>query len=363
MISEIKYLVKKANKKTIVSLVALGVVVGGFPIAATNASNTRSFQGNYVDGSGNRQSMNLVTPGGKNRPGIIFVHGGGWRSGDKNQYDGLQREAAKRGYASASINYRLGSGGIYYQYEDVMRAVLTIRANAQQYGVDPNRIAIWGDSAGGSLAMRVAASGDSGLAAAVGWSAPVNAYTGIFDSAAGFAISADHSTCMDKTPPEVKRAFDAYYHGQVGVTPTGEKTARSTASYYNPKTPYALESAKQVAATAPYAATASPSTAKNQIPPYVQRWILGNLDQRGCRANLDALSPAVSPSKRTPATILISAQSEDLVHPQQSLEYSAKLRSMGISSKAVILPGANHMGYDQRAVAPSFTFLDQQLKR
>lgn len=368
MISEIKYLIRKTNKKLATGLLVLAVVLVAFPISATNAVRSRSnWTSSYMDGSGGQSPMDVYSPGGRNRPAIIFVHGGGWRSGDKSQYASLGQSAAQRGYVGISINYRLGSGGVYYQYEDVLRAVLTVRANARSYGVDPNRIAVWGDSAGGSLAMRVAASGETGLAAAVGWSAPTNAYTGMFNSVQSFGVVADHSICMATAPAEIANAMNAYFAYQgskVSVAPpTQTFWNANTPSYYNPATTYALSSARTAAATAVPAWMASPTTAVGTpVDPNAQRWILAMADARGCRDNLRALSPAVTASRYTPPTFLVNSQSEYLVNPQQATEYAAKLNSMGIDSQALILPGANHLGYDARAVEPTFNFLNQHLR-
>src|SRR5581483_12164402 len=88
------------------------------------------------------------------RPGIVFVHGGGWRGGDKRDFLALAQGFAQHGYVCFSVNYRLvNAKGHHFpdQLDDVQRAIRWIRANASRYGVDPNRIGAIGASAGGHL--------------------------------------------------------------------------------------------------------------------------------------------------------------------------------------------------------------------
>jgi acetyl esterase/lipase len=86
-------------------------------------------------------------------PVVVWVHGGGWQSGDKAIAAGhaaLRQRA--RGYAVASIEYRLsGEATFPAQIEDCKAAVRWLRAQAAVYGLDPQRIAAWGSSAGGHL--------------------------------------------------------------------------------------------------------------------------------------------------------------------------------------------------------------------
>ncbi|WP_226846821.1 alpha/beta hydrolase [Dehalogenimonas etheniformans] len=86
-------------------------------------------------------------------PAIIYVHGGGWVGGDKNEIPpGYTGELTSRGYLVASINYRLAPT---YKFpapiEDVKCAVRFLRAKATDYGIDPARIGAMGASAGGHL--------------------------------------------------------------------------------------------------------------------------------------------------------------------------------------------------------------------
>ncbi len=93
-------------------------------------------------------------------PVVVWVHGGGWHGGDKARNPGLALLA--KGYASASINYRLtGVASFPAQIHDCKAAIRWLRANAEKYDLDPKRIGVWGASAGGHLAALLGTSGGS----------------------------------------------------------------------------------------------------------------------------------------------------------------------------------------------------------
>ena len=82
-------------------------------------------------------------------PAVLCVHGGGWSGGSK---DGIRLDLAIRGYFVVSVGYRLAGKNLWpAQIEDCKLAVRWIRANAEKYNVNPNKIGAWGHSAGGHL--------------------------------------------------------------------------------------------------------------------------------------------------------------------------------------------------------------------
>jgi acetyl esterase/lipase len=97
------------------------------------------------------------------RPAVIYIHGGGFAGGTSRMaaplwgsLDKLAAHIAAQGYVVASINYRLSSEAKFpAQLQDAKAAVRWLRANAQRYGVDPKRIAVWGESVGGSVAALI----------------------------------------------------------------------------------------------------------------------------------------------------------------------------------------------------------------
>jgi acetyl esterase/lipase len=120
----------------------------------------------YVSQGHSRQRLDLYlppaggksSPGSKNLPLIIWVHGGAFRLGDKQ--DKVPLDTLERGYAVASINYRLSQHAIFpAQIKDCKAAVRWLRAHAAQFGLAPQRFAAWGESAGGHLAAMLGTTG------------------------------------------------------------------------------------------------------------------------------------------------------------------------------------------------------------
>jgi acetyl esterase/lipase len=87
-------------------------------------------------------------------PVIIWIHGGGYNSGDKNNTDSnAPKQGLNRGYAVVSINYRLSEESKFpAQIYDVKAAIRFIRAHSKELNINPDKIAVWGRSAGGGLA-------------------------------------------------------------------------------------------------------------------------------------------------------------------------------------------------------------------
>jgi acetyl esterase/lipase len=102
------------------------------------------------------------------RPVVIFLHGGGWHEGDRGAalHPWLNPLLASRGFVTIAPTYRLsGSAPWPAQIDDVTDAVGWAREHAAEFGGDPERIGIWGFSAGAHLAALVALQKDSPLRA------------------------------------------------------------------------------------------------------------------------------------------------------------------------------------------------------
>jgi acetyl esterase/lipase len=90
-------------------------------------------------------------------PLLVFIHGGGWRSGKRQDYLVYLLDYAEKGYVTATVSYRLVKDSIYpAAVEDVMDAVDFIFRNGDTYGYDTTRIALIGGSAGAHLVMMAA---------------------------------------------------------------------------------------------------------------------------------------------------------------------------------------------------------------
>jgi len=92
----------------------------------------------------------------KKNPAVVMIHGGGWRSGNKNQMNLLAQEIAAKGYSCFSIEYRLSLEAKYpYGVYDVKNAIKFIKDNAKKFNVDPDKIAVLGCSSGGQMAALI----------------------------------------------------------------------------------------------------------------------------------------------------------------------------------------------------------------
>jgi acetyl esterase/lipase len=119
----------------------------------------------YCTASGIALKLDIYVPktsGDKLLPVAAYVHGGGWTSGDKGSGEGMldAAELLRRGYLVASLNYRLAPQFKFpAQIEDVKCAIRYLRASASTFHLDPNRIGVWGSSAGGHLVSLLGTAG------------------------------------------------------------------------------------------------------------------------------------------------------------------------------------------------------------
>ena len=89
-------------------------------------------------------------------PGLVLIHGGGWRGGRRSDYHYYGIRFAEQGYVVATISYRLSGVAPYpAAIEDAKCAVRWLRNHAEEYHVDPARIGVAGGSAGGHLSMMI----------------------------------------------------------------------------------------------------------------------------------------------------------------------------------------------------------------
>ncbi|HEX3997383.1 MAG TPA: alpha/beta hydrolase [Pirellulales bacterium] len=117
----------------------------------------------YSNPDNQHLQLNLATPkqAEAKLPAVICIHGGGFRAGDRKDYNGLCKKLAARGYVAATVTYRLSPkfqfpGAVF----DCKAAVRWMKANAEKYHIDPERIGVLGGSAGGHLAEFLGVTGD-----------------------------------------------------------------------------------------------------------------------------------------------------------------------------------------------------------
>lgn len=117
----------------------------------------------YTNPDNQHLMLNMARPanGDGPFPAVLCIHGGGFRAGNRQGYDGLIKQLAQRGYVAVTVSYRFAPK---YQFPaqvyDVKAAVRWLRANAAKYHIDPNRIGVTGGSAGGHLAQFLGVTSD-----------------------------------------------------------------------------------------------------------------------------------------------------------------------------------------------------------
>ena len=305
-------------------------------------------------------------------PLLVGVHGGAWRfgtnqalrdtilrtpGGEQPNTQALMRAAFQQaGWAVASINYRYSHQALFPgALHDVKEAVRFFRANAHEFGIDPQRIAVAGGSAGGHLSMMVAHTGDS----AAGASAPED------------SVSEDSASA-----PE----HDEYFEGRAASAyPSHSSQVAAAASFYGvsdlrtiftdrPLAGYALDHPEDdgaewrlLGSTHPVPADVSTIDASKG-----ERAVPGICIERA-QKNWERAHPidAVRPQKRvnkvesalaqgasvnaTPL-MLVHGISDSCVPYQQSVRVYQALRTRQVPTDLVLVPDAEHG--DSRCFSP-----------
>jgi pectinesterase len=117
-------------------------------------------------------------------PAILIIHGGGWRSGNKEQHHALAERLSENGYVCFTASYRLSTDALYpAAVQDLKTAIRWIRANAKTYEVDTTKIVALGFSSGAQLAALIGATNDvatfEGPSGNLSYSSNVNAIVSI----------------------------------------------------------------------------------------------------------------------------------------------------------------------------------------
>jgi acetyl esterase/lipase len=144
--------------------IALAAATMALTLDTGKAQNEVATRSNveYAEHGGTKLTGDLYLPKGVAKaPLIIAVHGGGWQNGSPAAYKYWGSFLAKKGYGLFAIKYRLGKAGIYPgAVYDVKAAIQFARAKGADLGIDPERIGLWGDSAGGHLVSLVGLAAD-----------------------------------------------------------------------------------------------------------------------------------------------------------------------------------------------------------
>lgn len=164
----------RTNRSLVVVLACglLALICSGQCLAGDNAKIVIEDNITYGKAGDTELKLDLARPQGDGPfPAIVFIHGGGWSGGNRQGYRGQIQEAAKRGYVAATISYRLmkydqakketttATPIFPAQIHDAKAAVRWVRANAQKFHINPDRIGVTGGSAGGHLSLLVGLAG------------------------------------------------------------------------------------------------------------------------------------------------------------------------------------------------------------
>lgn len=303
-------------------------------------------------------------------PLLVWVHGGAWRfgtnqalrdtilhtpGGEQPNTQALMRAAFQQaGWAVASINYRYSHQALFPgALHDVKEAVRFFRANAHEFGIDPQRIAVAGGSAGGHLSMMVAHTGDSAAG----------------DSAFGDSASA----------PE-HAEHDEYYEGRAASAyPSHSSQVAAAASFYGvsdlrtiftdrPLAGYALDHPEDdgaewrlLGSTHPVPADASTidvSKGEQAVPGVCieraqKNWERAHpIDAVRPQKRVNKVESALAQGASVNATplMLVHGISDSCVPYQQSVRVYQALRTRQVPTDLVLVPDAEHG--DSRCFSP-----------
>ena len=158
-----------ASRACLVSVTWLLVCVAA-PAAEVKHAYTHDRGVTYSSPGGQRLKAEVYAPKGAGPfPGVLVVHGGAWRLGNRFHLAFAAERLAERGYTAVSIDYRLAPKHVYpAQIEDCQAAVRWMRTHAKKYRIDAERIGGYGYSAGGHLVALLGVLGDEDDAGAMG---------------------------------------------------------------------------------------------------------------------------------------------------------------------------------------------------
>jgi len=220
---------------------------------------------------------------GEKRPSLVLIHGGGWKGGDPTIFFPTAKYYAARGIPSFSIGYRLAKQetnalGVPECLADCRAAMRYLRSHSTEYGIDPEKIAVLGDSAGGHLAACLGTIPDPKDSAGV-------------SSAANLMIPCN--PIVDMGPGE-------------GNTNSWFRVIQKGAAMDKKPTPESIIPTPDQIAVA------------------------------------KSVSPLAFVSEKSAPALVMHGLDDSIVTPEQSRKFAEALKAAGVPVKLVLIPGARH---------------------
>ena len=259
----------------------------------------------YTEAGNSAQTLDLYLPANVKSPTplIIWIHGGGWKNGSKENCLPLRLGFTARGYAVASINYRLtGEAAFPSQIQDCKAAVRWLRAHAGEYNLNPDRFGAWGSSAGGHLVALLGTSSD--IAA--------------FDTGENLKVSSRVQAVCD---------------------------------YYGPSDFTAEDAGPDIKL---HSSEDSPEAA-----------LLGGTPDKKPEV-AKAASPVTHATPDDPPFLIVHGDQDRTVWLDQSCRMDSALRMAGVETELIILPGSGHGGpafASKETINKVSAFFDRHLKQ
>ncbi len=170
----------------------------------------------YSTINGRALHLDIFMPKNKSKkyPCVIFVHGGGWRSGDRSLEIPMAQKIAALGYITATVEYRLSPEAKYpAAIYDLKEAIRWLRANASKYNIDTSKIAASGTSSGAHLVSFIGATNGNkkfeGSATNLSTSSNLQCVINI-DGILDFTDPAESGKDIDSTKPSVGKLWLGY---------------------------------------------------------------------------------------------------------------------------------------------------------
>jgi acetyl esterase/lipase len=257
-------------------------------------------------------------------PLVLYIHGGGWAMGHSRQsgafddWPGVLASLAARGYAVASLNYRLsGEAPFPAALQDVKASIRFLRAHAADYGIDPARALVWGGSAGGHLAALAA-------------------------TTCGVPV-------LEPAPATIS-------------TPESDTLARQSDCVQGAVTWYGIFDLSTMR---------DATTVHGSTPPAIGRFI-GCTKTPCSPESLQAASAEHYIKADLPPFLMIHGASDKTVDPTQSMHFNEAMKAAGAHAELIIIPAVDHsfLGATPEATRDAsllalnrtFAFIDATLK-